>query len=94
MNSSTDAETSVGAEWLKSWSNSMTENKKTQDVPLKAKPGLAIGEIDAKSVIPDDIDQLPREIGNIVTSTKIIPIVSPNKATTPKEGSLEDVDLE
>lgn len=38
-----------GAKWLDQWS-------KTTEQPGNAKPGLAEGEIDAKSVIPADDD--------------------------------------
>ncbi|EFA05392.1 uncharacterized protein snsl [Tribolium castaneum] len=46
-----------GGKWLESWSKSVREKPvgdEVQDVPPGAKPGIAVGEIDAKSVIPDD----------------------------------------
>ncbi|KAL1502830.1 hypothetical protein ABEB36_007917 [Hypothenemus hampei] len=47
-----------GENWLKKWSASMKKQQNQQqqnhEVPTNGKPGLAIGEIDAKSVIPED----------------------------------------
>lgn len=39
----------------------MSQTDKTQAVPLKAKPGLAIGEIDAASIIRDEPEKLVHE---------------------------------
>lgn len=54
---------SEGANWLKKWSKTVTKTKplvqESQIIPENAKPGLGIGEIDAKSVIPDDTDENP-----------------------------------
>lgn len=45
-----------GGKWLETWSKSVRQKPEIQDenLPPGAKPGIAIGEIDAKSVIPDD----------------------------------------
>ncbi|KAF5301062.1 hypothetical protein FQA39_LY10881 [Lamprigera yunnana] len=39
--------------WINEWYKNI-QKKNEQSVPIGAKPGLAIGEVDAKSVIPDD----------------------------------------
>ncbi|CAG9770868.1 unnamed protein product [Ceutorhynchus assimilis] len=63
-------------QWLKNWSKTMekTEELKptTQNVPSNAKPGLGIGEIDAKSVIPDDsiLEQLENQKQTPTTTRK------------------------
>lgn len=45
---------SEGANWLKKWSKTVTKTKplvqESQIIPENAKPGIGIGEIDAKSV--------------------------------------------
>ncbi|RZC41232.1 uncharacterized protein BDFB_010759, partial [Asbolus verrucosus] len=43
-----------GGKWLEDWSNNAQKKKESNDIPSGARPGIAIGEIDAKSVIPDD----------------------------------------
>ncbi|XP_050309350.1 uncharacterized protein LOC126745518 [Anthonomus grandis grandis] len=45
-------------QWLQNWSKKVSGNNGSNDetLLLNAKPGIAIGEIDAKSVIPDDQD--------------------------------------
>ena len=45
-----------GGSWLQAWSQSVKQRNQVnkQELPQGAKPGLAAGEIDAKSVIPDD----------------------------------------
>ncbi|XP_068901394.1 uncharacterized protein snsl isoform X2 [Tenebrio molitor] len=44
-----------GGRWLEAWSKSVRQKKpQAAQLPSGAKPGLALGEIDAKSVIPDD----------------------------------------
>ncbi|XP_066261804.1 uncharacterized protein snsl [Euwallacea similis] len=44
--------------WLQKWSKTIVKEEKvldqTQVTPKNAKPGLGVGEIDAKSVIPED----------------------------------------
>ncbi|XP_044260668.1 uncharacterized protein LOC123008739 [Tribolium madens] len=52
-----EKEISEGGKWLETWSKSVREKPaeaEAQEVPPGAKPGIAVGEIDAKSVIPDD----------------------------------------
>ncbi|KAG5873393.1 hypothetical protein JTB14_027035 [Gonioctena quinquepunctata] len=77
-----------GADWLKTWSKSMRGNSQQESMVMKARPGLAIGEIDAKSVIPEDSD-LPEQEKNtkVAKNTKVI-------TTTSKEDALDNVDLE
>lgn len=45
---------SEGANWLKKWSKTITKTKplvqESQIIPENARPGIGIGEIDAKSV--------------------------------------------
>lgn len=58
-------------------------------MPLKAKPGLAIGEIDAKSVIPEDTEESAK------SKTTIPKILKETTAVEPEtEGRLDDVSLE
>ncbi|XP_066153736.1 uncharacterized protein snsl [Euwallacea fornicatus] len=46
--------------WLQKWSKTVVREKEvldqTQIAPKNAKPGLGVGEIDAKSVIPEDAE--------------------------------------
>lgn len=59
-------------------------------MPLKAKPGLAIGEIDAKSVIPDDdSEEIPRArpVFKRIQSTTL-------KTTTSTEEPLDEVAID
>ncbi|KAJ8916066.1 hypothetical protein NQ315_010934 [Exocentrus adspersus] len=51
-----------GGQWLKTWSKSVNKKKQNGGLPLRPKPGLGIGEIDAKSVIPDDSVLLAQEL--------------------------------
>ncbi|ENN72524.1 hypothetical protein HUJ04_001127 [Dendroctonus ponderosae] len=52
----------AGEQWLQEWSREMTNEKKQEDsAVLKPKPGIALGEIDAKSVIPAEVEDLARE---------------------------------
>ncbi|CAG9861240.1 unnamed protein product [Phyllotreta striolata] len=80
------------AEWLKNWSL-LAKNDVKQSV-IKPKPGLGIGEIDAKSVIPpeeddEDIEEIKVEISNPSGVSTMKP-----KLTTSKEDALDNVDLD
>ncbi|KAJ8981867.1 hypothetical protein NQ317_008214 [Molorchus minor] len=43
-----------GSKWLKTWSKSVIGKEENDALPMVPRPGLGIGEIDAKSVIPED----------------------------------------
>ncbi|XP_072380377.1 uncharacterized protein snsl [Diabrotica undecimpunctata] len=75
-----------GANWLRSWSSSV--NKRQHAAPMKAKPGLGVGEIDAKSVIPEDEDD--------TKETQIMDQARSHKtsATTSKADALDNVSLD
>lgn len=70
----------------------MPQKEEKEPQYLVPRPGIAIGEIDAKSVIPDDSDDSFKETSrNFATNTKS------NKgivATVSSEKPLDDVDLE
>lgn len=92
---SPDVESSSGAEWLKSWRKTVSKTDGTTVTHLKAKPGLAIGEIDAKSVIPDDLDQSPQRKLSVLSEVPATAAISIKpESTTFKEKALDDVDLE
>nr|CAH7756231.1 unnamed protein product [Callosobruchus chinensis] len=82
---------SDGAIWLQSWIKSMSKQQpKKKQPPLEPKPGIAIGEIDAKSVIPEDEDdeKMKKRWENVkrVFNEKV-------KTTTSKADALDNVDL-
>ncbi|XP_076253873.1 snustorr snarlik isoform X1 [Rhynchophorus ferrugineus] len=59
---------SEGQKWLQAWSKKTTTvDNESRELP-KPKPGIAIGEIDAKSVIPEDIDDT-----NVVNTQTLLP---------------------
>ncbi|XP_050501901.1 uncharacterized protein LOC126881585 [Diabrotica virgifera virgifera] len=75
-----------GANWLRSWSSSI--NKRQHPTPMKAKPGLGVGEIDAKSVFPEDeADTKERQAMDQARSHK-------TSATTSKADALDNVSLD
>ncbi|CAH1956664.1 unnamed protein product [Acanthoscelides obtectus] len=82
---------SDGAIWLQTWIKSMSKQQtKKKQMPLQPKPGIAIGEIDAKSVIPEDEDdeKMKKRWENVkrVFNEKV-------KTTTSKADALDNVDL-
>ncbi|CAH0549030.1 unnamed protein product [Brassicogethes aeneus] len=92
-------EANSGSDWLKTWSNEMSGNikaVKTENQQIKslietlsnARPGLAEGEIDAKSVIPEDENGGPMKhlYPKYESSTQ--------KIKTETEGALDDVSLD
>ncbi|KAJ8926203.1 hypothetical protein NQ314_021459 [Rhamnusium bicolor] len=84
-----------GAQWLKDWSKSVNQNEENEALPLKPRPGLAIGEIDAKSVIPDDSTLLAQEMKKKkLEQIRIVVSTEKPKTTTSKEDALDNVDLE
>ncbi|KAJ8956106.1 hypothetical protein NQ318_016560 [Aromia moschata] len=81
------------AKWLKTWSKSMNKNKENEALPMEPKPGLGIGEIDAKSVIPEDsvlleLEQKKKKSQKI----KVASSTEQPKTTTFKEDALTNVD--
>ncbi|XP_018566804.1 uncharacterized protein LOC108907551 [Anoplophora glabripennis] len=74
-----------GAKWLKSWSKSVNKNKQKDTLAFRPKPGLGVGEIDAKSVIPEDTVLLDQEKRKKQQE---------KPTTTAKEGALDSVNLE
>ncbi|XP_023025691.1 snustorr snarlik [Leptinotarsa decemlineata] len=81
------------AGWLKSWSKSVGRGtSKDESSLLKARPGLAIGEIDAKSVIPEDSEE--DSIFQEKTKNFVKTMTSTEKSTTSKEDALDNVDLD
>lgn len=83
--------------WLENWSKSV-KNDQLNNVVLKPKPGLAVGEIDAKSVIPDDEvvkanDLLLKKLRAAVLRKRIANSTDTSVTTTEK-GSLDDVSLD
>ncbi|KAK4878077.1 hypothetical protein RN001_010583 [Aquatica leii] len=63
-----------GTKWIDQWRNTMqTVTEQKQEIPVGAKPGLALGEVDAKSVIPDD------------TTLMLQKLYQANKETKPKD---------
>ncbi|KAK5638822.1 hypothetical protein RI129_013117 [Pyrocoelia pectoralis] len=53
--------------WINNWKKSMQSAKKVQALPVGVKPGLAVGEIDAKSVIPDDSSVILQKLYTLAT---------------------------
>lgn len=84
-----------GGQWLRAWSKSVSKKKQNDGAALKPKPGLGIGEIDAKSVIPEDSVLLVEEMKK-KKAEKIKVTVSTEKptATAAEEDALDNVDLE
>lgn len=62
-------------------------------MPLRPKPGLGIGEIDAKSVIPEDTVLLADEIKKKKTEKIKVSNEKPTTTTSEKD-ALDNVDLE
>ncbi|XP_031351008.1 uncharacterized protein LOC116176541 [Photinus pyralis] len=56
--------------WLDNWKESMQTARNVQALPEGAKPGLAVGEIDAKSVIPDDSAMVLQKLYTLASSTE------------------------
>ncbi|KAF5285187.1 hypothetical protein FQR65_LT13302 [Abscondita terminalis] len=56
--------------WIDQWRESVQVAKQKQEVPDGAKPGLALGEIDAKSVIPDDSSLMLEKLYQMGASQK------------------------
>ncbi|XP_030754992.1 uncharacterized protein LOC115881590 [Sitophilus oryzae] len=85
----TDAEN-----WINTWSKKVSSQEENETEPLKPKPGIAIGEIDAKSVIPDDNTE---DIKNkkFLTKTTVPKLAkTTNAKNVENEGPLDDVALD
>lgn len=89
-----------GATWLENWSKSVKMKKNNEKLVLKPEPGFGIGEIDAKSVIPEDEavdkanDLLINKLKNAVNSKKSVTSTDSSVIMREKGGELDNVRLE
>lgn len=76
----------------------MTNQKQEQvlvpTLPPNAKPGIGIGEIDAKSVIPDDSDREEKDEKRKILESIAVPSTEKPTSTTSKTDALDNVDLD